>query len=107
MLQAPVAVDHQARIGRERGRRIEAARKRARQLGDADVPGDVAGERGLVQAEPPQRRGDRPARMVADEKDRRRAFGIDDLEGRRVGGPEERGRCGRGFGEAHGGALTL
>ncbi len=56
MLEPPVAVDHQPRIGRERGRRIEAAGEPAR-IGDADVPCDVAGERRFVQTQTPSAAG--------------------------------------------------
>ena len=67
VIEPAVAVDDQPRIGREGRWRIEPARERAGELRHADVPGDVAGERGLVQAQPAESGGDGTARMVADE----------------------------------------
>ena len=67
---AAIAVDDQARVAREHGRRIERVRKTARQFAGADVPGDVLPAAAVRAARAGPAPRERAARVVADDQGR-------------------------------------
>ena len=101
MARLAVAVDDQARVGGEHGRRIEPRRQAPRHLGGADVPGDVSVEDLRIEAQAAEGARDGPAGMVADEQHGGAAVRVEDREGRRLAGADQR-RDGLGNTLAHG-----
>ena len=85
-----IAVDDQARITRQHRRRPQQDRQAPRDLGDADVPGDVSPPLAGVEPEIAQDLWDRRRGMVANRQAGPSAALVMELEGRRIVGTQKR-----------------
>ena len=75
-----VAVDEQARKTREHGDGVEMGGKASGDVGGADVPGDMATEHRVIEAEVAILVGDAAARVIAVEDIGADAAGVQNLE---------------------------
>ena len=84
-----VAVDDEPRVALHDQMGVEMFRERLRDAGNADVPGDMARQFALRQAEVAEPVRNESSIMVAREQKRRAAGGVKFAHRRNIFGPEE------------------
>jgi len=93
MARRAVQIDHQARISRHDGGRVQGFRQDARNAFGADVIGDMTVEMRGVQAQVVEGPGNSAAGMIAGQNQAGAGAGVEAHGGGRfVGGQQRRGR---------------
>ena len=92
IVELAIAVDHQARIARQDGGHIKPRRQPPRNIGGADIPGDMQPTLSRIQAEITQRRRNGRRGMIAKQQGCRPTVRVAEFDRRWIAGAEQGSR---------------